>query len=51
MLVVVENRNVANFFEATLDFKATRSCDVLEVDAAEAACEERNCLYDFVNIL
>ena len=44
MLVVVEDRNIAEFFELLFDIEAIGRLDVLQVDASERA---RKQLYTF----
>ena len=51
VLVIVEYEDVALFLQLLLDFEAARSRDVLEVDATEGACEQRNRVDDGVYIL
>ena len=51
MLIVVEDRDVALFFELLLDFKAAGSSDILEIDAAERTADQRNGIDDLVNVL
>ncbi len=51
MLVIMENRNIGALLQLLFDLKASRSSDVLEVDAAEGSGNERNGLYDLVYIM
>ena len=51
MLVVVEYRNVADLFQAALDFEAARRRDVLQIDAAERAGNQLNRAHDLVHVL
>lgn len=51
VLVIVEDRDVADFFELLLDVEALWGLDVLEVDAAEGWLHEFYRLNDLVRIL
>ncbi len=51
VLIVMENRDIADFLKPALDLKAARRGYILEVDAAEAAREQRNGPYDIVRFL
>ena len=51
MLVVVEYRNIADFFESALYFKASGGGDVLQVDAAEAARNQSDGVDYRINII
>ena len=51
VLVVVENRNIANFLKSLFNLKAPRSGNVLEVNSAERAANHINCVYNLVNAL
>ena len=51
VLVVVEDGDVADLLEATLDLKAARRGDVLEVDAAKAAGQELHRADDLVHVV
>ena len=51
MLIVVEDRDVANLFEALFDLEAAGRGDILEVDAAEAARKQADGVHDVVNAL
>ena len=51
MLVVVENGDVERRLQRALDFKTARRRDVLEVDSAEAAREERHGLHNLVHVM
>ena len=51
VLVVVEDGDVAHFFEPLFDLKAAGCGDVFEVDAAEAPCKEGDGLNDLVHVL
>ena len=51
MLVVVEDRNVTFLFQLALDLKAARCGDVLQVDAAEGAGDQADCVYKLVHIM
>ena len=48
VLVIVEDRNVADFFELALDVEALRSFNVLEVYAAKGWLHQLDSLDDFV---
>ena len=47
----MEYGNVADFLQPALDFKAARRGDVFEIDAAERAGNQADCLHDFIHIL
>ena len=51
VLVVMEHRNIDHCFQLALDLKAARCGDILQVDAAEAACNQGNGLAEFFRIL
>ena len=51
VLIVVEDRDVALGLKLLFNFEAARSRDVLEVDAAAAAGNHVNGVYDLVDIL
>ena len=51
VLIVMENRNICFLLEFAFYFKASRSSNVLKIYSAEAAGEERNTVYNLVNIL
>ena len=47
----MENRDIGAFLELLLDFKASRSGDILQVDAAEGTGDKGDGLHDFVYIV
>ena len=51
MLVIVENRNIAALFQLLLDLEAAGSGDILQVYAAEGACQQSNGIYNFIYVL
>ena len=51
MLVVVEDRDIADFLESLFDLEATGSRNILKVDAAEAACKQADGVDDLIHIL
>ena len=51
MLVVVEDRNVALILEFPLNFEASRGGNVLQIDAAEAAGDQRDGVHKLVHIV
>lgn len=51
MLVVVKDGNIANLFESSFHFKATRGGDVFEIDSAKARRYIVYRGYDFVHVL
>ena len=50
MLVVVENRDIADLFQFLLDLEAAGSRDIFQIDAAKAASEKLNSFYDVVDL-
>ena len=50
MLVVVEDGDVAAFLELALDLKAARCSDILQIDAAEGAGDQRHSIDKFVYV-
>ena len=51
VLIVVENGNVAALLELALDFEAARRGNILKIDAAEGAGDQRHGVDKFVHIL
>ena len=51
MLVVVEHRNIAALFELLFNLKASGRGDILQIHAAERACQQRNGIDDVIDIL
>ena len=51
MLIVVENGDVAFFFQLSLNLEATRSGNVLQIDAAKRAGEKVHGIYKFIYVL
>ena len=51
MLIVMEYRNVANLLELSLDLKAARRGDILQINAAERTRNKLDGAYDLVHIL
>ena len=51
VLVVVHHGDVQLLFQPTLDFKALRRLDVLEVDAAEGGCNRLDCRDELLGVL
>ena len=47
----MENRNIQNLFQTFLDFKASGSTDVLQVDTAEAGSKIGHGFDDFLGVL
>ena len=46
----MENRNIAFFFQFLFDLETSGSCDVFQVNAAEAAGDHIDGIYDFIHI-
>ena len=51
MLIVVENRDVADFLKSSFYFKTSGSGNILEVNSAERTRKKLNGINDFINIL
>ena len=51
MLVVVENRNIAAFFQLLLNLKAAGRGNILQVDPAKGTADIVHRLYKFVHVL
>ena len=47
----MEYRNIDHCFQLALNLKAARCGNILQIDAAEAACDQRNGLAEFLRIL
>ena len=50
VLIVVEDGNIALFLELALDLKAARRGNVLQIDAAEAAGDQRDGVHELVHV-
>ena len=51
MLVIMENRNIADLFQSALNFKASGGRNILQIDAAEAFGNQINGIDDGIHIL
>ena len=51
MLIIMEDRDIAALFQLLLDLKAAGCADILQIYAAEAACQQSDCIYDVIHIL
>ena len=51
VLIIMENRNIANLLQLLFNLKAAWCRNVLEINTAEAACKKGNCLHDIIRIL
>ncbi len=51
MLIVVKNRNVADFLELFLNIETFRALDVLKVDPTEGRLEQLDCTDQLIGVL
>ena len=50
MLVIMENRDVTKFFQPTLNLKASRCRDILQIDSSETLGNHIDGIYDGIHI-
>jgi len=51
VLIVVKDRNVADFFEPALDLKAAGRADILQIDPAKRPGDQINRAYNLIHVL
>ena len=51
MLIIMEDRDIAAFFQLFLNFKASWCGNVLQIHTAEASCQQADGLHDLIYIL
>ena len=50
MLIVMENRNIHDFFEPLLNYETFRGLDVFKVDATESWSEKADTVDEFIDV-
>ena len=50
VLIVMEDGNITALFQSALDFKASRSRNILQVYSAKASCQETYSFYNLIHI-